>query len=104
VADLEQRVATLEHEMTALKGRVGIMDEDTKSIPDLIKMEFRLAGSQNARVSRDITDLQRNVGELQRNVGELQRNVGELQSNVEAMPRAVAELVVELLGERDKRR
>jgi len=90
VADLEQRVATLEHEMSALKGRVGIIDEDAKSIPDLIKMEFRLANSQNARMSRDIAELQRNVGELQR--------------NVEAMPRAVAELVVELLVERDRKR
>ena len=90
MADLEQRVATLEQEMIALKGRVGIIDEDTRSIPDLIKMEFRLASSQNARLSRDITELQRNVGELQR--------------NVEAMPRAVAELVVDLLGERDKKR
>ena len=90
MADLEQRVATLEHEMSALKGRVGIIDEDAKSIPDLIKMEFRLANSQNARMSRDIAELQRNVGELQR--------------NVEAMPRAVAELVVELLVERDRKR
>jgi hypothetical protein len=54
VPDLEQRVATLEQEMTALKGRVGIIDEDTKSIPDLIKMEFRLASSQAARMSRDV--------------------------------------------------
>jgi hypothetical protein len=35
---------------------------------------------------------------------ELQRNVGELQRKVEAMPKAVAELVVELLAERDRRR
>ena len=91
MADLEQRVATLEHEMSALKERVGLIDEDAKSIPDLIKMEFRLASSQNARMSRDITDLQRNVAMI-------------CQRNVEAMPRAVAELVVELLGERDKKR
>ena len=97
MADLEQRVAALEHEMTALKGRVGILDEDTKSIPDLIKMEFRLASSQSARMSRDISDLQRNVGELQ-------RNVGALQGSVDAMPRAMAELVVELMEERDRRR
>ena len=90
MADLEQRVTTLEHEMSTLKSRVGIIDEDTKSIPDLIKLEFRLGNSQNARMSRDIAELQRNVSELQR--------------NVEAMPRAVAELVVELLSERDKKR
>ena len=104
MADLEQRVTTLEHEMTALKGRVGLIDEDTKSVPDLIKMEFRLASSQGARMSRDIADLQRSVGELQRSVGELQRGGGELQSNFEALPRAVAELVVELLAERDRKR
>jgi regulator of replication initiation timing len=103
VADLEQRVGTLEREMTALKERVGLMDEDTKSIPDLIKMEFRLASSQKARMSRDIAELQRTVGEIQATVGDLHRNVSGLQHNVEAMPRAVAELVVELLGERDKK-
>jgi len=90
VADLEQRVTTLEREMTEVKGRVGIMDEDTKSIPDLIKMEFRLQNSQNARMSRDIAELQRTVGDIQR--------------TVEAMPRAMAELVIELLDERDKKR
>ena len=90
MADLEQRVATLEHEMSTLKSRVGIIDEDAKSIPDLIKLEFRLASSQGARMSRDIAELQRSVGDLQR--------------NVEAMPRAMAELVIELLDERDKRR
>jgi hypothetical protein len=42
-----------------MKGLVGLIDEDTKSIPGLIKMEFRLAASQKARMSRDIADLQR---------------------------------------------
>lgn len=104
MADLEQRVATLEREMGEVKGRVGILDEDAKSIPDLIKMEFRLASSQRARMSRDIAELQRNVGDLQRNVGNLQRTVGELQGDVGSIPRAVAELVVEVLAERDKKR
>jgi hypothetical protein len=90
VADLEQRVATLEREMVTVKDRVGLVEEDAKSIPDLIKLEFRLANSRWARSASDIVELQRNVGELQR--------------KVEAMPKAVAELVVELLAERDRRR
>jgi hypothetical protein len=90
VADLEQRVTTREHEMSTLKSRVGIIDEDTKNIPDLIKLEFRLANSQIARLSRDVAELQ--GGQL------------ELAAKFEAMPRAVAELVVELLSERDKKR
>jgi hypothetical protein len=43
MADLEQRVATLERDMSALKERVGANEEDVKNIPDLIKLEFRLA-------------------------------------------------------------
>jgi hypothetical protein len=94
VADLEQqRVSTLEHEMIALKGRVGLIDDDVKSVPDLIKMEFRLASSQRARMARDIAELQRSVAELK-----------DLPAKVEAMPRVVAELVVELLAERDRKR
>ena len=53
MADLEQRVATLERDMSALKDRVGTHEEDVKNIPDLIKLEFRLASSQTgAAVSR----------------------------------------------------
>ena len=55
MADLEQRVTTLEREMSALKERVGANEEDVQSIPDLIKMEFRLANSQIARLSRDVS-------------------------------------------------
>jgi Mg2+ and Co2+ transporter CorA len=86
--------------MIVLKGRVGLIDDEVESIRDLIKMEFRLAGRQRARMSRDIAELQRNVCELRGNVGELR----DLLAKVEAMPMVVAELVVELLSERDRRR
>ncbi len=55
--DLEQRVATLEHEMTTLKARVGTNEEDLANIPELIRMEFRLTNSQIARLSRDVAQL-----------------------------------------------
>jgi len=83
MADLEQRVATLEREMVTVKDRVGVVEDDIKSIPELIKLEFRLASSQRARMATDLA---------------------ELQHKVEAMPRAVAEMVVELQAERDRKR
>jgi hypothetical protein len=82
VADLEQRVATLEREMSTLKARVGANEEDTKTIPELIRTEFRLTNSQIARLSRDVAELR------------------DLPAKVEALPRVVAEI----LAERDKKR
>jgi predicted RNase H-like nuclease (RuvC/YqgF family) len=90
VADLEQRVTTLEREVSDLKARVGANDEDMQNIPELIRTEFRLTNSQIARLSRD--------------VAELQRGFGDLTGKVEAMPRVLAELVSEMLADRDKKR
>lgn len=89
MADLEQRVATLERDMSELKERVGACEDDARNIPDLIKLEFRLTNSQIARLSHD--------------VAELQRGMSEMQGKVEALPRVVAELVVETLAERDSK-
>jgi predicted nucleic acid-binding Zn-ribbon protein len=86
---LERRVTTLEHEMATLKARVADHEDDAKSIPELIKVEFRLTNSQIARLSRD--------------VAELQRWFGDLSAKVDALPRAVAELVTELFAERDRK-
>lgn len=57
MADLEQRVSTLEREMSALKERVGASEDDAKNLPELIKAEFRLTNSQIARLSRDVAEL-----------------------------------------------
>jgi len=89
VADLEQRVSTLERERFALKARVDTADEELKSMPDLIKAEFRLTNSQIARLSRDVAGLHREVGELR-----------DLPAKVDALPRVIAEI----LAERDKKR
>jgi hypothetical protein len=82
--DLEQRVTTLEHEVATLKARAADHEEDTRSIPDLIKIEFRLANSQIARLSRD--------------VAELQRGFGDLAAKVDALPRVLAEMLDERNG------
>ena len=79
MADLEQRVSTLEREMSALKARADTTDEELKNIPDLIRTEFRLTNSQIARLSRDVAGLQRDVGELR-----------DLPAKVDALPRVVA--------------
>jgi len=89
VADLEERVTTLEREMSALKARVGANEEDMQSIPDLIKAEFRLSNSQIARLSRDVAELRGTVGELR-----------GLPAQMDALHRVLAELVVEMRDER----
>jgi hypothetical protein len=86
--------------MATLKARVADHEEDTKSIPDLIKIEFRLANSQIARLSRDVAELQRGLGDLSGRVGGLSGEVGGLTGKVDAVPRVLAEM----LAERDKQR
>jgi hypothetical protein len=81
MADLEQRVATLERDMSALKERVGSNEDDMKNIPELIRVEFRLANSRTARLASDLSDLQRKV---------------------DAMPKVIAELVSEMLVQHRK--
>ena len=99
MSDLEQRVTVLEREMTALKARVAIHDDEMTNIPNLIKTEAGFTNAQIARLSSDVADLQGNFAELQRKVGEL----SELPAKVDALPRVVAELVTEMLAERDRK-
>jgi prefoldin subunit 5 len=102
MSDLELRVSALERDMSALKARVTIIDEDMKNIPNLIKTEFRFTNTQIARLSSEVAELQ----ELRGDVQELQRKVGELSdlpAKVDAMPRVIAELVAEMLAERDRK-
>ena len=89
MSDLELRVSALEREMSSLKARVAINDEDMKNIPNLIKTESRFTNTQIARLSSDVL--------------ELQQKVGELSNKTDAMPRVIAELVTEMLAERDRK-
>jgi len=85
VAGLEQRVSTLEREMSSLKARVAVNEEDVKGLPDLIRTEARFTNSQIARLSHDVTELR------------------DLPAKFDALHRVVAELVVEILADRDKK-
>ncbi len=98
--DLEQRVSTREREMAALKALVDSGEEDAKNIPELIKTEFRLTNSQVARLARDVAELKAAFSGLSCEVGELR----DLPAKVDAMPLVIAELVVELLADRDRKR
>jgi predicted nucleic acid-binding Zn-ribbon protein len=82
LADLEERVETLERDVSALKERVGANEEDMKNIPELIKIEFRLANSRTAR---------------------LESEVAELHRKVDAMPKVIAELVTEMLADHGRK-
>lgn len=90
-------MTSLEREVSALKAWVGAHEEDIVSIPDLIKLEFHLGSSQLARVARDVAQLRGDVAELK------ERQAG-LVAQLEALPRIVAELVVEMIAERDEHR
>jgi hypothetical protein len=61
---------------------VGANEEDMKNIPELIRLEFRLANSRTARIANDVSELQRKV---------------------DAMPNVIAELVTEMLVDRPKK-
>ena len=92
MSDLEQRVSMLERDMSALKDRVGAMDADLKAIPDLIKTEHRFTNSQIARLSSEVARLTSDVTVLR-----------DLPAKVDAMPRVIAELVSEMLGDHRKK-
>jgi hypothetical protein len=79
------RVSALEREMSALKARVAINDEDMKNIPNLIKTESRFTNTQIARLSSELAELR------------------DLPAKVDAMPRVLAELVTEMLADRDRK-
>jgi hypothetical protein len=93
VADLEQRVTTLEREVSDLKARVGANDEDMQNIPELIRTEFRLTNSQIARLSRDVAESKEGFAKLR-----------DLPEKVDALQRVMAEFVVEIRAEIGKKR
>ncbi len=85
MADLEERVAVLEKELAAMKAKTSGHDVDLANIPDLLRMEFRLMDSRIAKLTRDMSEL------------------NELPRKVDALPRVVAELVVEMMQARGKK-
>ena len=86
MADLEARVTVLERELDALKERQAATDADVQSLPELVKLEHRFTNTRIDRLTRDVSDLK--------------LDVAHLQDTVEKLPRAVAEIVHEILDEK----
>lgn len=84
MATIEERVEQLEREVSALKAQASTIDEDVKTIPDLIKMEHRLTNTQFTRA--------------------LQQLETRLLQEVESLPRTLAEMVQEMFDARDRKR
>ena len=83
MADLETRVAALERELSDLKAKVEDYDADLQNIPDLIRTESRFTKVQIDRLTRDVAGLD--------------RRFDTLEAKVDALPRALAEIVKEML-------
>jgi uncharacterized coiled-coil protein SlyX len=78
-------------------------EADTRNIPDLIKLEFRLANSQRARLSHDVVELQRRMDAVEGKIDALGGKVGVMEGKVDALPRVLADLIVETLDKRDNK-
>jgi hypothetical protein len=86
MADLEARVTALERELDAMRERQAATDADVQSLPELVKLEHRFTNTRIDRLARDIDDLK--------------IDVTNLKDGVDKLPRAVAEIVHEILNEK----
>lgn len=76
---LEDRVKTLETDVTDLKTRVEVTEGETHSMADLIKVEHRCTNTRIGRLDRRMTD----VG----------RRMGVIDGKVDARPPVLAEML-----------
>lgn len=82
MADLEERVATLEREMTEVKSAVADMKADVESLPDLIRAGFLQVDRQLAALRADVaTDTTERLEALHR---DLSKEIDETRAQVMA--------------------
>jgi hypothetical protein len=96
MADLESRVAVLERELAALKGRQAATDADVQNLPQLIKLEHRFTNTRIDRLAQDMDDLKVDFAHMK-------VDLARMKDTVEKLPRAVAEIVREILDEKAPR-
>jgi hypothetical protein len=75
---------TLEQRVTELEERVGYLEQEWQSIPELIEARLRLTDSRMAKLSSEM--------------GGVRRTLLELSGKVDALPRALAEMLAEREG------
>jgi hypothetical protein len=97
MADIEARLTLLEKDMAALKARVEVHNAELVNIPELIKVEFRFVNSRFTRIDQEFS-------EARDRMDTMEGRLGKLTEAVDRMPRALAEVVKEMLDERDRRR
>jgi predicted nucleic acid-binding Zn-ribbon protein len=95
MADLEARVALLEREFSNLKAKVADHDAELQNIPDLIKTESRFTNSKIDRLARRFDTLESRFDTLE-------SRFETLEAKVDALPRAMAEIVKELLEKKSR--
>ena len=103
MADIEARVALLEKDMAALKARVEVHNAELVNIPELIKVEFRFVNSRFTRVDQELSEARERMEAIEAKISQLDRKVDALTDNVDGLPRILAEVVKEMLDERDRR-
>ena len=97
MADLEARVAVLERELSDLKAKVGDQDVELQNIPELIKIESRFTNSKIDRLTERFDTLEGKFDKLEGRFDKLEGRFDTLEAKVDALPRALAEIVKEML-------
>ena len=107
MADIEERVGKLEKDVEAIKAQAARHEATTQrheaeliNIPELIKIEFRLANSRFVRLDQGLNDLRADFDTMKLQLGAMEKR---LQQQIDTLPRAVAEIVTQMLDERDRR-
>ena len=98
MADLETRVAVLEREMAVIKDRTTRHEGELANIPELIKVEFRLANSRTGRLAADLAEFKVDVGQR------FDKFETKVDTLIADLPKIVGDVVREVFDERDRRR
>jgi chromosome segregation ATPase len=101
LAELEKRVVALEKGRSESEGRVADMESDLKQIPQLVEVHFNLLRNELRRIDREV---KAGFEDSTRRFERLDSKLSDLDREQKQLPRTIAELVVELLDERDRRR
>jgi hypothetical protein len=93
----------LEREMAIVKERTGRHDEELTNIPELIKVEFRLANRRTARLSQDVSDFKTDM-DIFRNqvVQRFDKLEKKIDGFIETFPTNAAGFMREVLNDKDK--
>jgi uncharacterized protein YlxW (UPF0749 family) len=103
-ATLEERVTGLERRMSDLEGQVGFLIPlvrqihlDLLGFKEDVDRRFKTTDAKIDRLDAKVDRLDAKVDRLDAKVDQLNAKVNQLDAKVDAMPRAVAEIVAEII-------